>query len=85
VLLCLRQVVGHELFSLSVDHELLSLLVWLLDFVCHELELIDASRSIRVVMTVFCCDELEICCNELEICCNELEICCDELDLGDNG
>jgi hypothetical protein len=24
VLLCLRQVLGHELLSLSVDHELLS-------------------------------------------------------------
>jgi hypothetical protein len=42
VLLCLRPVLGHELLSLSVDHELLSQLAWLLVFVCHELDLIYA-------------------------------------------
>jgi hypothetical protein len=50
VLLCLRLVLGHELLSLFVDHELLSELVWLLDFVCHELDLIYASKSNRIVM-----------------------------------
>jgi hypothetical protein len=50
VILCLRPVLGHELLSLFVDHELLSKLAWLLDFVCHELDLIYVSRSNRIVM-----------------------------------
>jgi hypothetical protein len=50
VLLYHHQVVRHELLSVSINHELLSYLVWLLDFECHELDLIDVSRSIRVVM-----------------------------------